>query len=523
MRYLLGFLLLAMPAMAATPRDALVIAMNIDAVITLDNAQIGELASDEIFSNACDGLLQRDANDINKILPNLAQSWTVSPDLLTYTFKLKPGLVHTSGNKVTAEDVAWQAKRTLWLNFGNAAQFTTWGFSAATADEDFKALDETTLQVKVGKPYPPALVLNLFTGRQGVALDRVEILKHVAGNDFGNAWLKTNLACFGPWKLGRWNAGESLTLDRNESYPFEKPKLRRVVFRNVTESTSQRLLLEKGDVDMARALNAEDLRALESSTTTRLVRTPAGLTTYLGFNVSDPILGNPKVREAFRYLIDYKGLQDTVMFYSGIARATPVPLGAFGALSQEEGQPFRLDLDRARALLAEAGYAGGFSKEIITYAYSPYAEIAQHVQANAAKIGVTLKVTPLVSAQHLGRNRAREFDIAVLDWGDSTPDSDGMLSRHATNPDNRIEARQTMYPAWRSAFTDAWFNQAIPAARMEQNEAKRLAMYHEIATRLLHEGPMAYMFQGMRNIRLSNTVKDMVLTTSRIIYASAVK
>ncbi len=516
-------LLWANSAGAATPKDALVVAANIDAVITLDNAQIGEIISDTIFTNACNSLLQVDPKNATHLLPSLAESWTVSPDRLTYTFKIRPGLTYPSGNPVTAEDVAWSMKRILWLNFGNAAQFTAWGFTAASAEDDFKALDATTLQIRMHQPFPESLFLWSLTGRQGAAVDRVEAMKHAVGNDYGNGWLKTNIACFGPWKLRSWNAGDSLTLERRDDYPLEKAKLRRLIFRNVTESTSARLLLEKGDVDFASGLNAEDLKSFEGSTTTHLARRTLGETTYIGFNALDPILGKTQVREAFRYMIDYDALQKTVFAQSGIARATPVPNYAFGALEGAEAQPYRLDLDRARALLAEAGVTEGFTREVISYAYSPYLEVAQHLQANAAKLGITLKITPLVSAQLLGRNRAREFDIAVLNWGDSAPDSDAMLTRHATNPDNRLEARQTMFPAWRMSFFDPWFNAAVPAARMEVDVEKRRAMYHEIATRFMHEGPNAYLFQGVANYRLSNAVKDMVITDSRVIYATATK
>src|SRR6185436_211980 len=130
---------------------------------------------------------------------------------------------------------------------------------------------------------------------------------------------------------------------------------------------------------------------------------------YLSLNTSDPELSNPKVRQAFRYLIDYQGLEKTVMRYEGIGRASLVPLGAFGALSREEGLPYKLDLDKAKQLITEAGYPNGFKKELIVATTFPFPDIAQHVQANAATIGIDLQLNMMASAARLTKVRSREY------------------------------------------------------------------------------------------------------------------
>ena len=104
------------------------------------------------------------------------------------------------------------------------------------------------------------------------------------------------------------------------------------------------------------------------------------------------------MRHAFRYLIDYDGLGRTVLEYQGIPRASLVPLGAFGALDKTAGQPFKLDLARAKQLITEAGYPNGFSKKLILSASDFYPLLAQHIQANAAKIGITLELEQMADA-----------------------------------------------------------------------------------------------------------------------------
>src|SRR5205814_3694537 len=155
---------------------------------------------------------------------------------------------------------------------------------------------------------------------------------------------KTGPVCVGPYHVTRWDANDVVILERNENYFGTKPNLRRVIIRHVPESSAERLLLEKGDVDVARLLNTDDLKALESNKDVRIEQTLIQGMQYLALNTNDPILTNPKVREAFRYLIDYDGLTNTILPYKGTPRADLVPEGAFGALSRKAGQPVSLDL-----------------------------------------------------------------------------------------------------------------------------------------------------------------------------------
>jgi peptide/nickel transport system substrate-binding protein len=198
------------------------------------------------------------------------------------------------------------------------------------------------------------------------------------------------------------------------------------------------------------------------------------------------------VRLAFRYLIDYQGLGETVIKYLGKPRNSLVPVGAFGALDEKAGQPFKLDLDKAKQILAEAGYPNGFTKKYILSANTPNPAVAQHIQANAAKIGVKLEIEQMADANLFTRARSRDFEVLQIGWGAGYPDSDSMISRHAVNPDNRAEAKLAQYPSWRSSWQDQKINEWAEAAKMERDTAKRIAMYAQIQNYMLENGPMAY-------------------------------
>lgn len=323
-----GALLLVGAAHAATPKDALVMAWNLDALITFDPAQIAEVNGNDIVRNVCDPLVGYDPNDTAKITPRTAESWSVSEDGLTITFTLKPNLQFPSGKKATAHDLAWSMHRVLQLGFGNSANLTQWGFTKDKMGEQIKATDDKTLVITMDRPYPPGLILSAaFASNVTFILDQEEGMKNAKTNegksDYGNAFFKTNPICVGRYHVTRWNSNDVVILERNDVYYGGKAGLRPVIIRHVPEFGAERLLLEKGDIDVARLLNTDDLRALANNPDIHIEQTVMHGYTYIAFNTADPILSNPKVRLAFRYLIDYAGLGRSILEYQGAAARQP--------------------------------------------------------------------------------------------------------------------------------------------------------------------------------------------------------
>jgi len=525
---ILAATLTAASAHAATPKDAMVMAWNLDALITLDPAQIGEVNGNDIMINVCNRLVQPNIKDVAKIEPQLAESWSTSADGMTLTFKMRKDLKFPSGKAATAHDAAWSLKRAIHLNFGNAANLKEWGFSAEKADQQFVATDDHTLVVKLDKPYPVGLLMSsAFSSNVSSVLNKETGEKNAkttdGKSDYGNGWFKTQSDCVGPYRVRTWNANDVVILEANDNYFGKKPALKRVLIRHVPESGAQRLQLEKGDIDVGRLLSADDLKALSANKDVHIEQTVMHGFSYFAFNMGDPILANPKVREAFRYLVDYTGLEKSVMAYLGKARNSLVPIGAFGALDEKEGLPFKLDIDMAKKLLAEAGYPNGFSMKYILSANQFNPAVAQHIQANAAKAGIKLDLEQMADANLFTKMRAREFQIGQIGWGAGYPDAHSMISRHAYNPDNRLESKLAQYPSWRSAWFDENINKMTDEAMMEKDPAKRIATYRKIQEHMLHNGPMAYMFQTVRPIAIRKEVKDFTIGPFKVDYASARK
>lgn len=431
---------IALPAHAATPASALVMAWNVDAISTFDPAQVGEVVTNELLQNTCDSLVDFDPKDESKVMPLLAKSWDVSEDRKQITFHLNEGMKFPSGEAATAKELAWSMQRVVMLGYGNAATLTEYGFTKDTVKDRIVAKDDNTLVLTLDNPYPTNLILQAIgANRVSALLDQATLTKNEVNGDFGNKYLATNTACVGPYKLVQWNAGESIVLQANDDYYGKAAKLKRVLIRHVAEPGTQRLLLQKGDVDIARDLSPDDLADLDGKPGLKVERVLKPQLFFWTFNALDPVFKDEKVRLAMRYLIDYDGLGKSVMKYLGVPRASFAQLGATGALDAEQGQPFKLDIEKAKALLTEAGYPNGFEANVLIGTLPHSAPIAQSIQQNASKVGVKLNLERMANSQLFARIRGREFQTGMLAWQTSVPDAHGNASRLIYNPDNRPE------------------------------------------------------------------------------------
>ncbi len=252
------------PLQAATPPDSLVMAWNIDAISTWDPAQIGEVVTSEIYANTCDTLVDFKLSDEKELVPNLAKTWDVSADRKTITFHLQDNLKFADGSSATAGDLAWSMQRVVKLGYGNAAAIKEYGFTKENVDSLITAPDDNTLVMAFDKAYPTNLLLQAIAANNvSSLLNRKWVEQQAVDGDLGHKYLSTHTACVGPYQMMRWNAGEGVVLQASPHYWGKAPALKRVLIRHVAETGTQRLLLTKGDVDIARDLSADDLKTLD--------------------------------------------------------------------------------------------------------------------------------------------------------------------------------------------------------------------------------------------------------------------
>ena len=483
----------ALPAhlLAATPKDTLVIAWAMDDIITMDPSEAFEISAGEIMGNAYDRLIRYDVNDPSKLVADVAKSWSVSADGKTYTFELKPGLKFASGNPMSAEDVVFSLQRAVLLDKTPAFILTQFGFTKENVKDKVKQTGPLTLTMETDKTYAPTFVYNCLTANVASILDKKLVMSRETGGDMGYGWLKTNYAGSGPMKLREWRANEIVTLERNDNYYGEKSKLARVIYQHVKEAATQRLLLEKGDADIARNLSPQDLAALASNKDIRTTATPKGTVYYFSLNQKNPNLAKPEVREAFKWLVDYNAIGDTLIKNIGVVHQNFLPVGLLGASTEN---PYKLDVDKAKALLAKAGLPNGFKITIDMRTTQPVQGITENFQQTAKRAGIDIEILPGDGKQTLTKYRARTHDIYIGQWGADYWDPHTNADTFARNPDNS-DAAKSKPLAWRNSWDIPDLTKQADAAVLERDATKRRTMYEKMQADFRKDSPFVMLFQ----------------------------
>jgi peptide/nickel transport system substrate-binding protein len=505
-----GMALTVPAAHAATPDDTLIQAWRFDDMISLDPAEMYEISTYELVGNVYVTLISIDPHDTSHIIPRMAESWTVSDDGLTYTFKLRPGQKFHSGNAVTAADVVYSFQRMTALDLAPAFLIQDLGISKDNMNDTLKAVDDLTFALKVDKPYAPSYVINVLSASNFAVVDSKLVKSHEANGDWGNGWLKTNSAGSGPFILKTWKPDETLVLEANPDYYGGKPKLKRVVWRNIAEESAQRLLLESGDVDIARNLSADQLDGLRKKGGFEVTATPQSTSLYIGLNTKNKYLADPKVREAVRYLVDYQGLEKTALREKYVTNQTFLPNSFLGYV---DSNPYKLDVAKAKALLAEAGYADGFELSIdVASTFQERMDIAQSLQGTLAQVGIKLKILSEDAKTSLTNYRARKHDLYLGTWGVDYFDPNTNMV-FVANSDNSDDPPSKPL-AWRNSWINPEMTAKAEALLMERDEAKRKAGYQALIKEWQPVSPFAMLYQEIQVAAYLPKVKNFYLGPS---------
>ncbi|ASJ71835.1 ABC transporter substrate-binding protein [Granulosicoccus antarcticus] len=476
---------------AATPDNMLVIAHRIDDIVTLDPAQSFEFAGADVNYNIYGKLVNFDPLNLDAgYQPDLAESWEVSEDGKSITFTMREGVKFHSGNPVTAEDAAFSLQRVIKLNKTPAFILTQFGFTPENVEETIVA-DGNTLTITTDKKYATSFVLNCLTSTIGAIVEKALVMENEKEGDLGNDWLATHSAGSGAYKLVNWKPSESYTLAANPDFYLGEPGMKRVIVQHIQESTTQRLLLEKGDVDVARNLNPEDVAGLEGNEEVAVDTDLKGNLMYISFNQKNEQLSNPKVIEAIKYLVDYNGMENSFLKGQWRVHQSFLPATYLGAI---EDKPYSFNLEKAKALLAESGVENIEFEAGVREAQERI-EIAQSLQNTFAQAGIKMNITVGTGKQILTRFRARELDMYLGAWGPDYPDPQTNAGTFAFNPDNSDEAQATGLLAYRNAWDPGPFTAVVEEAVVEGDNDKRRAMYEQLQRDFQATAPFVIMFQ----------------------------
>lgn len=477
-------------AMAA-PADVLVVAQQLDNMTSLDPHESFEAVGSEICGNIYQQLVQPSLTDPDTVESDVATSWTASEDGKTFTFKIAEGLKFSSGGALTAEDCAYSLQRCIMLDKSPAFIISQFGWTPENVASMIRAEDATTLVLETAEPASISFLLYCLSANVGSIVEKAVVQANEVDGDLGNAWLQKNSAGSGPFMLQVWRPSDTVSLTTNPNGPYTG-NLKRVILRHIADPSAQLLMLQKGDVDIARNLTSEQLRVLQGDANVVLNRRETASLMLLSLNQAHEKLQNPKLWEALKWAIDYQGIQANILPMTHIVHQAIVPQGLPGALNDT---PFQKDVAKAKALLAEANLPADFEIKLDHYSAQPYPDIAQTIQANLAEVGIKVTLISAENRQVLTKMRAREHEVALSAWGTDYFDPHANVDVFCINTDNSADAATKPF-AWRSSFKNDAFTALAIAARDEQDPQARIALYHDLQKQFMENSPFIIMMQG---------------------------
>ncbi len=489
---------LSVPAFAATPANTLIVVQGLDDIVSLDPAESNELSSIQTVPSLYQRIVQpnRDNPEINE--PILVESWQANPEQKTIVFKIKPDAKFASGNAVRPEDIIFSYQRAVTMNKSPAFILNVLGWKTDNINSLLKKVSDNELEVRWTADVSPDVVLNILSTPIASIVDEKLVSAHVKNNDFGNSWLKMNSAGSGAYKMRAYQPRQAIVLEANPLSPTGAPKIANIIIKNVPDPASRRLLIEKGDADIARDLGTDQTAALAGKTGIKILDIPSAEQVYMAFNTAsgNPALSNPAFWEASRYLIDYKGITENLMRGQYFIHQSFLPVGLPGALKDN---PFTFDPEKAKAILAKAGITNArFTLDVENKV--PYITVAQSIQASFAQAGVQVDLLPAAGSQVYSRVRAKQHQAAIRFWIPDYFDAHSNASAFAYNDG------QSNTVAWLNGWKIPELSQQTLSALNEADKVKRQSLYTEMQKELQRSSPYVFIDQGKNQIVMRDNV-----------------
>lgn len=361
-----------------------------------------------VHNNMYEQLLRYDSIE-KKVIPLLAESYAVSEDGLTWTFKLREGVKFQNGDDFTAEDVKFSIDRTMALAAGASYIWS--------AVKSINVIDPLTVEFQLAYKTPLDLVAS--TGYAAFIYS-----KKCVNED--NTWIEESIGCgTGPYKLRSSKWGDEVILEKFEDYwgGWAENSLSVVLFKKVTEPATRRQMIETGEATITVELPFSDVNALKDNPNVVVSVNPS-LQNLIGmFNTRKPPLDDVRVRQALAYSFPYQEVIDTVIGGYGQQSYGMVPAGLWGWSDQLP--QYQYDLEKAKSLLEEAGVASGF-KLLLTYTAGNEAEksTAELYKSELTKLNIDLEIRgmPWDSQWELSKGDPEtRQDIFVMYWWPDLP------------------------------------------------------------------------------------------------------
>lgn len=446
---------------------------------SLDPSTVTEGESFKVTKNIYETLLNFGEQDTT-IHEGLATKWEPSEDGLTYTFTLREGVKFHDGTDFNAEAVVKNFDR--WAN-GSEEKFPYYksmfgGFKgeegrvidSVTADGDYTVVFKLT---RAQAPFLKNIAMSPFAIASPTAFEK-------DGDKFGDNPVGT-----GPFKFVEWKRNDSITIEKFDGY-WDKalPKLDKVIFRSIPDNSARLNDLLTGAIDLADGINPADGVTIEGDSSLQLFERPSMNVGYLGLTTTRPPFDNAKVRQAVNYAIDKEAIIEA--FFEGRAEIAKNPLPSSIPGFNDDITGYEYNPEKAKELLAEAGFADGFEMELwampVPRPYMPDGKkVAEAIQKNLEDVGIKAKIVSYEWATYLEKASKGEADAFLLGWTGDNGDADNFI--YVLLDGDNIGSNNYTY------YDNQDLHKILIEAQTEVDEDKRNELYKQAQEIIFEDAP----------------------------------
>ena len=354
--------------------------------------------------------------------------------------------------------------------------------------ESFEKVDDTTIKVKTF--YEAGNLLHKLAS-MGASIMNKKALEENENNIIGS----------GMFKLKEWVAGDRIVLERNEYFKEANSNVKEIIIKFIPEANSRMIMLETGEVDIAEALLPLDFQKIskeDDKFTTVEMQSSSNM--FIGFDLRDKHLSDKRVRQAIAYAINNQDIVDSI--YNGSATVATSPIPKITTGHNENSNPYEQNIEKAKELLAEAGYPNGFDIVLNVNEDNQRVDTAVVIQDNLKAIGINVKIKTYQWASYVAfvENPAQEKGMFLMAWNIANDDPDELL-----------------YPLYHSSQIDAHtnvvfyknedFDNLISKGRETVDKEKRIDLYKKAQDIIQEDLPHYAILYPMQNFAYKKNLK----------------